>query len=174
MDCEACMSCAAARDTDLSSFFSCLLSEGRSGELDRGIHPIPILPGRFFPRRPTDTDCRSPGMRRRKEGRSIQHPLISQLDMPTRSGRRWRGRHFQLGQKNGNHRTSHSPSSVRPQTPPRRSRPQTKDGSQSISAASKIVGRTDRPRTAEGEEILSTPRYEAEIPFQWVFHLSLL
>ena len=171
MDCEACMSCAAP----LPAILICLLSslaffqKGRSGKLDRGIHPI--LPGRFFPRRPTDTDCRSPGMRRRrKEGRSIQHPLISQLDMPTRSGRRWRGRHFQLGQKNGNHRTSHSPSVRRP----RRSRPQTKDGSQSISTASKIVGRTDRPRTAEGEEILSTPRYEAEIPFQWVFHLSLL
>lgn len=140
----------------LPAILICLLSslaffqKGRSGKLDRGIHPI--LPGRFFPRRPTDTDCRSPGMRRRrKEGRSIQHPLISQLDMPTRSGRRWRGRHFQLGQKNGNHRTSHSPSSVRPQTPPRRSRPQTKDGSQSISTASKIVGRTDRGRRRAGK-----------------------
>ena len=43
-------------------------------------------------------------------------------------------------------RATHSPSSVRPQTPPRRSRPQTKDGSQSISTASKIVGRANRGR----------------------------
>ena len=43
----------------LPAILICLLSslaffqKGRSGKLDRGIHPI--LPGRFFPRRPTPT-----------------------------------------------------------------------------------------------------------------------
>ena len=41
--------------------------------------------------------------------------------------------------------------------------------------------RADRGREGDGragggggDEILSTPRYEAKIPFQWVFHLSPL
>ena len=100
-------------------------------------------------------------------------------------------------------KSSHEPESVRPSvgapspspsSPLTYARPaaaaaapalgrKTKDGSQSISAASKIVGRTADGRAMDGrvgggggggDEILSTPRYEAKIPFQWVFHLSLL
>ena len=72
-------------------------------------------------------------------------------------------------------KSSHEPQSVvRPSADPAASLSAADKRWKSIHFYRVEDSRSDRPRTAEGGEILSTPRYEAEIPFQWVFHLSLL